>query len=322
MQIYKHIILVLLTFILLAGCASANETESEGLEIYTSVYPIEYAVERIAGETATVKTVYPPGVDAHTYEPTTKDMTGIADSDAFIYMGAGMEGFAETAADALASQNVSLIELGQHEELFHTDGGSEHAHETENNHQESEEVASHDEHNHGDHDPHIWIDPLRMTQMAEIIKDELIEINPEDEALYNENFAALEAELHELDENYTEVLEAKENKHILVSHAAYGYWEERYGTEQISINGLSSSNEASQKELTEIIDQAKEYGLEYIIFEQNGSTNVSKIIQQEIGAESLVIHNLSVLTEEDIDNNEDYMSIMNQNLEILDKAMK
>ncbi|MFC4023750.1 metal ABC transporter solute-binding protein, Zn/Mn family [Oceanobacillus longus] len=342
MRNLKTITLLLSLLIIVAGCSSADEVNSkqeDHLQIYTSIYPIQYALERIGGETVSAKTVYPPGVDAHTYEPTSKDMTSIADSSAFFYMGAGMEGFAETAADALVSQDVSLIEIGVHDELFHSDFEAEQDHETEtdehghesgegeHDHEaevedEHEESESHDGHTHGDHDPHIWIDPLRMIEMAEIIKEELIKLNPDEKTLYNENFTALETELQSLDKRFTEVLSAKDDKHILVAHAAYGYWEERYGIEQIAVNGLSSSSEPSQKDLTNIIDQAKEYDLNYIIFEQNSSNNVSEIIQEEIGADSLIIHNLSVLTEEDVNNKEDYFSLMEQNLEVLDKVTK
>lgn len=267
------------------------------------MYPIQYATERIGGDTVNVESIYPPGVDAHTYEPTTKEMTNIASSDAFIYLGAGMEAFAESAAGSLKSADVALFELGIHEELFHT---------------ENEQVD--DGHNYGDHNPHIWLDPIRMIDLAGIIKGKLIELNPDDKELYIENFNALKKDLLALDKSFRDTLQSKDQKEILVSHAAYGYWEERYDIEQIAISGLSSSDEPSQKELTQIIDKAKEDNLEYVIFEQNGSDRVSNIIQEQIGAKTLKIHNLSVLTEEDIKNDEDYFSLMKHNLEVLDKA--
>lgn len=344
------ILSILLVSIIVAGCSSDGQTGSneDTLKIYTTVYPIQYAVERVGGETVAVETVYPPGADAHTFEPTSKDMTSIADSDAFIYIGAGMEGFAESAAGALASQEVKLVEIGAHEELFHADEnqaheashteddddghddhdghshGDEDGHDDHDGHSHGDEDGhdDHDGHSHGDHDPHIWIDPLRMIKIADLVKDTLIELNPENESLYIENFESLEKDLLALDESYNNLLIDKEEKHILVSHAAFGYWEERYGIEQISINGLSSSSEPSQKDLTRIIDQAKEYGLDYIIFEQNSANRISEIIQSEIDAQTLMIHNLSVLTDEDIENGEDYMSLMEYNLEILDKATK
>lgn len=296
---------MLLLLLTITGCSSTSSEEGnqDGMKIYTSIYPIQYLAEHIGGDTVNVESVYPPGVDAHTYEPTSKEMTSIASGDAFIYLGAGMEGFAESAADALESQDVALFELGTHEELFQT----EHAH-------------AEDGHNHGDYNPHIWLDPIRMIDMAGIIKGKLIELNPDEKQIYVENFKALKKELLALDKKYRETLETKEHKEILVSHAAYGYWEERYGIKQIAISGLTSSAEPSQKELTKIIDKAKTDQLEYVIFEQNGSDRVSSIIQEQIGAKALHIHNLSVLTEEDIKQNEDYFSLMNHNLEVLDIA--
>lgn len=308
MKVFQAIITIFIVGMITIGCSASDDTKknSKKLTIYTSIYPLQYAVERIGGETVNAKSVYPPGADAHTYEPTSKEMTAIAKGDAFIYLGAGMEGFAESAANALASQDIDLVEIGKHEELFNKN----------NRHGDTDEHG----HEHGDYDPHIWLDPLRMRDMSEIIKDELIRLNPDKEAMYEENFLSLQEDLIALDDDYSDMLHDKKNKKILVSHAAYGYWEDRYGIEQIAINGLSSSSEPSQKELTKIVDQAKKHDLHYIIFEQNSSNRVSEIIQDHIGAEALTIHNLSVLTENDIKNNENYLSLMEYNLDVLDKA--
>lgn len=308
MKIYRKLLLFIILLIMTAGCTAPNsETEhSTDLDIYTSIYPIQYAVERIGGEAVDAESVYPPGVDAHSYEPSSKEMTAIAEGDTFIYLGAGMEAFAETAAEALETQDVALIELGADEELFHQEASDEDTH----------DHAGH----HHDHNPHIWLDPKRMIDMAGTIKGKLIEMNPANKEQYADNFNALKDDLLELDQQFRETLEPKKNKKIVVSHAAYGYWEERYGIEQIAIKGLSSNDEPSQKELTAIIDQAKIDHLDYILFEQNSSDRVSEIIQEQIGAESLHIHNLSVLTETDIENGEDYLSLMKHNLNVLDQA--
>ncbi|MFB4169348.1 metal ABC transporter solute-binding protein, Zn/Mn family [Virgibacillus sp. JSM 102003] len=313
---HTGIIILTIIGIIATGCSpsSSESANNHNITIFTSIYPIQYAVEQIGGEEVNAKSIYPPGVDAHTYEPTSKEMTTIADGDAFIYLGAGMEGFAEAAAAALDSQDVKMIELGANEELFHVEKNHD-----EKNHKEESEHA---EHNHGDVNPHIWLDPKRMIEMSGYIKDKLTEMNPENKQVYTQNFNALKKDLVALDNRFKETLQPKDYKEILVSHAAYGYWEERYGIEQIAISGLSSSDEPSQKELTEIIDLAEEKKLDYVIFEQNGSDDVSKIIQDQIGAEALYIHNLSVLNEEDMKNNANYLSIMNKNLQVLDKATK
>ncbi|WP_138418488.1 metal ABC transporter solute-binding protein, Zn/Mn family [Aquibacillus sediminis] len=317
------------------------ETTEDVTTIYTTIYPIEYMVERIGGEEVQVTSVYPPGVDAHSYEPTSKMMTNIAEANAFIYLGGNLEAIAETAADALNGEEVKLIELGTNEHLFseieidHEDVEEEHndqSHEEEHDHEtdvhdhetdeHGNEIDEHDGHDHGDHDPHIWLDPIRAIDMAHIIKDELIELVPDQAEIFEENYATLESDLLKLDEQFTKTLRDKQQNKILVSHAAYGYWEQRYGIEQISVNGLSSNSVPSQKDLINIIEQAEQYDLQYMIFEQNVSETVSKRIQEEIGATTLILHNLAVRTEDDIENNEDFLTLMEHNIETIDQATK
>lgn len=71
-----------------------------------------------------------------------------------------------------------------------------------------------------------------------------------------------------------------------------------------------------------VIEAAEEFDLEYILFEQNSENRLSRVVQDEIGAEALTIHNLEVRTEEDIEDGEDYISLMEYNLEILDQVTK
>ncbi|TRM13074.1 adhesin [Lentibacillus cibarius] len=302
----RHLLIILffVTGLITIGCTASESDDNTKLTIFTSIYPIQYAVERIGGDAVHAETIYPPGVDAHTYEPTTREMTAIAGSDAFIFLGAGMEGFAETAANALASQDLELVEIGKDKELFHGD------------------TSNHDGHHHHDHNPHIWLDPVRMIDMASIIKDKLIDIDQENKKRFVNNFNRLKNDLLTLDQTFQKTIATKVDKKVLVSHAAYTYWEQRYGIEQIAISGLSSNDEPSQKELVKIIEQAKQSARHYVLFEQNTSDRVSEIIQNEIGAEALTIHNLSVLTEADIKDGENYLSLMQHNLNVLDQATK
>ena len=109
----------LLLFVSACGTNSSEDSSTDGkLVIYTSVYPLEFLASQIAGDLASVKSVYPPGVDAHTYEPSSKEITNIARSDAFIYLGAGMESFSESIVESLSSHDVSFIEVGENEKLF------------------------------------------------------------------------------------------------------------------------------------------------------------------------------------------------------------
>lgn len=304
----RKISFILLFIFILTACGTNNTSGSnDRLLIYTSIYPLQYVVSEIAGDQATAESIFPPGVDAHTYEPTSREITALADGDAFIYIGAGMEGFAETMAEALKSQPIQFVEIGENKQLFSNDTTTDDDHE-------------HDHEHTSDYDPHIWLDPIRMIQVAEMVTEQLSELQPDSQEYFLENLSHFTEEMIVLDEQFSSTLADKEQKEILVSHAAYGYWELRYGIEQIPISGLSSSDEPSQKELASIAKLAEEKNLKHVIFDQVGTNRIASILQDHIKAEALYIHNLEVLTEDDIAANEDYHSIMKKNLDALDKA--
>lgn len=302
----RFAISLLLFIIFIAGCSSSNTEKSKKPVIYTSVYPFEYITKEIAADTVSVESIYPPGVDVHSYEPTAKEMTSIAKGDAFIYMGAGLESFSDKLASTLDNQEIEFLEIGKNEDLF-----------IKSNLHNNDDIE--DEHQHRELDPHLWLDPIRMIDMSKMIQDQLIDLYPENKNKYKENFEQLEIKLTKLDEEFHKKLDSKENKQILVSHAAYGYWEEKYGIEQIAINGMFE-DEPSQKDLANIARTAKKNNIKYVIFEQNGSSRISKVIQKNIGAKALFINNLEVRTEENIEAKEDYIDLMKINLETLDKA--
>jgi zinc transport system substrate-binding protein len=324
--------ILFLLVISLAACGGGNtssqstnnQSSDSKLKIYTTIFPLEDFTKKIGGDLVEVESIFPPGTDAHTFEPTTKMMVDIANADGFIYSGVGIESFAEKIEKSLEKENVAFINAGngidllehEHEDEAHSDEEATHEDEA-----HTDEETSHEGHDHGDNDPHVWLDPVLSITIAENIKNELVELHPEGKETFEKNFQQVKSQLEELDKSFTDIVSKSNKKEILVSHAAYGYWEERYGIEQISVLGLSPTDEPSQKELQTIIETAKKHDINYVIFETNVSSNVTDIVQAEIGAEALTINNLESLTEEDIKNNEDYFSIMKKNLETIEKAL-
>ena len=313
------LLMSLLFFSLIAtGCGNQKEqsatTNDERITVYTTVYPLQYFTERIGGEYVRVETVYPPGADEHTYEPSQKDIIKIAEADLFFYIGFGLEGFADKAEKSLANEDVTFVAAGERIR-FAEEHGEDGNHEEEHHHHHD------DGHHHGVIDPHVWIDPVYAKQLAATIKDELAKKMPEQEEIFNKNYEILAGELDSLDKRFHQLVDKAKIKKFIVSHAAYGYWEKRYGLKQISIAGISSSSEPSQKELANIVKTAETHGLKYVFFEQNIPSKLTEIVRDAIKGESLTLHNLAVLTEEDIKNNRDYFSIMEDNLKALEKGL-
>lgn len=237
-------------------------------------------------------------------------MVDIVEGDAFIYNGAGMEGFADAIKEITEEERVLSIEVSENLELIES-------HEEE--HSEESEIRGRDDEQ--DIDPHIWLDPVLARQAAEKIKDELTQLRPGEKDFFEENFKELETELDSLHNTFKEMAFEANNDTFLVSHAGYGYWEERYGLKQIGVSGISPSEEPSQKELQNIIALAEENGLEYIMFEQNIPSKVTEVVRDEVGANTLYLHNLESLSEQELNSGEDYFSLMNKNIENLSKAL-
>lgn len=307
--------LFLVTALFLSACGNSKgestKKEKDTLDIYTTVYPLQYFTEAIGGEYVNVETVYPPGTDEHSFEPSQKDIVKMAESDLFFYIGYNLEGFVTKAEPILSKEGVGTVAIG---ETVHLDE-EEHAHEDEHAHEE-------DGHDHGGVNPHLWLDPIYSIEMAKTIKDQLTKKMPEQEEYFNSQFNKLSDKLKSLDEKFATTIESGRTNKIIVSHSAYGYWEERYGLEQIGVTGLTSSNEPSQKELGKIVTMADKEDLNYVIFEQNISSKLTEIIQKEMGAKSLELHNLSVLTDKDIEAGEDYFSLMEKNIKTLQTALQ
>ncbi len=329
----KKAFLILLTSILILFTAACGQKEAlpqensdeDKLTIYTTVYPLTYFTERIGGNLVQVKSIYPTGSNEHTFDPTQKDMMNLADADLFFYIGMGLEGFVDNAKKTLANEQVKLIATSNSvsdEELVQEQAHEEEGKDEDEHGHENEAVENHDDHDHGDIDPHLWISPTISIKLAKSIQDSLIEQDPANEETYKKNFEALQTELKALDTEFQEMANNVPNKTFFVSHAAFGYLAGAYGLEQVAIAGLNSQDEPSQKELTEIVELAKEKQIKTILFEQNVSSNLAKVIQSEVGAESGILHNLSVLTEEDIQNEETYFTLMEKNLATLEEALK
>lgn len=496
MKSFRSITIFTLLIIMISACGNTGDSgENAELTIYTTVYPLEYIVDEIGGETVDVSSVFPPGVDGHSYEPSMQEMTQYADGDAFFYVGGVMEAFSDSIATALSDEELRLIGLSEHETLFqrnnddtfeedetgpitiegveghyHTgdmisltvsyENGTDHFHwymraseeddwseisgeyhdhieieatdeigqikaeQFDGNHEvltesepvdividdhedhhsdEEEDVPSEDDpvieglaghyhtgdvieltvtadesyselqwytmspdsdewtaseqsgdsfegeatdslqqvkvelldeagntisesepveiiiDDHDETDPHIWIDPIKMIEVGEIVLEEMIEMSPDNENLYMENFEKFKGNMEGLNQEFDDALNDGNKKHIIVPHAAFGYWD-KYGIEQIPVTGYTMTDEPSQRQLTELIQTVKDHDLDHVLYEQNNTSNISTVIQEEIDAESEMIHNMEVRTEEDISNDEDYISLMQQNLETLIKV--
>lgn len=334
----KLTVLLLLFFIVILGACNASNNEEELIDgetentiteevltVVTTTFVLEDFTRKIGGEHVDVINVVPLGADAHSFEPTARQMIEIMEADAFVYNGAGFEGFVDAVLKSMEKEDVVALQASNNIPLREDDDehDDEHVdvHEEDEHSDENLDVHEEDEHLHAGVDPHAWLDPVYALQYAKNIYDLLVQLQPEFEEQFTENYTNLKIELENLHVEFEEMVSTAERNQFIVSHAGYGYWEQRYGLEQIAISGLSPTNEPSQRQVEEILELGQSLNLTHLFVEQNSTSKIAEMIADEIGADILYLHNLEAATQEDIDNGENYISIMRGNIEALKQGL-
>ncbi len=304
--------------------ADISATETAKLQVKTSFYPMYEFTRQVAGDLAEVENLIPPGVEAHDWEPTPQDMAGITEADVLVYNGAGMEGWVDQVLESIQGTGVSAIEASKGIEIMEGTAHS-HDHGEEGDHSHDEHAHEHAEeghhHHHGGLDPHVWLSPAMAVKQVRNIEAGLAEAAPEHREAFKANADAYVTKLEALDKEFRDGLKDAKRKDFITQHAAFGYLAREYGLTQVPIAGLSPDQEPSAAQMAEVIEFAKEHDVKTIFFETLVSSNVAETIASEIGASTSVLNPIEGLTDEDTAANLDYIAIMRQNLEALQKAL-
>ncbi|MGG4033694.1 zinc ABC transporter substrate-binding protein [Paenibacillus cisolokensis] len=344
-----------------AACGGNGSKLVEGkMNVVTSFYPLYYMAQTIGGEHAHVVNLIPAGVEPHDWSPKSRDLETVSKAQLFLYHGAGFEGWVDNFLKGVSkdsgliaremSAGIELIDVGDgdngaadhdHEHEGEAASGSEHDHEhegeaasgSEHDHEHEGEAASGSEHDHGheagdghnhslDVDPHTWSSPKTALLLAENVKNAMVEADAANAEAYEANYAKLKEKLEALDAKYTAELSKTTRKDIVVSHQSFGYLARDYGLNQIAIMGLSPDAEPRAQDLVKIANFVKENGVTHIFFEELVSDQLARTLANEAGVETLVLNPLEGLTPEQERNGDDYVTIMERNLQNLLKALQ
>lgn len=170
---------------------------------------------------------------------------------------------------------------------------------------------------HESADPHIWLDPVLAQDQVVIIRDALIEADPDGKETYEENAETFINELKSLDEDYQSTLADAENRTFVVQHQAFGYLANRYNLEQIAVGGLSTEVEPSPSRIAEIGELVKENDVPVIYFQQGANSSIAQTVATETNTETAPLYDLEVLTDELKEKELSYIAAMRENLESL-----
>lgn len=294
----KKIILLLLSILCLTGCFKRDTME--GINIYTTIYPITYITERLYGEYSNIESIYPNGVNIQLekcdecnnllYTLTDKQLTDYSKTDLFIFNSLLYEGeYVKPMFEK--NKNLKIINA--------TDNLSE------------DEFYGLEE---------IWFDPSRLLTVARNIKngfDEYINNYYLKQNIEN-NFNTLKEELDKLGSKLANTTKGATNKIIVTNDEMFNFLSrDKYGLTVYVLN--ENSNSKTISDVKALIDNDT---INYIYIKQfDEPSEVINNLIEGTDVEIVKLHMLTNLTENEISNKKDYFSIMNENIELLKKNL-
>jgi ABC-type Zn uptake system ZnuABC Zn-binding protein ZnuA len=288
--------------------AAAGETPAEGamLRVVTTVSPITSIAENIGCEHIELEGIIPEGVNSHTFEPPPSVAGTVSDADLIALNGLFLEEPTLELAEANKKADAVILEVGEGtitEEEWQFDFSFP----------ESE----------GHPNPHLWPNPLYGLRYAELIKNALVEIDPENAADYEANYAAFEAKINEIDQLMMEATQTvpEQNRKLLTYHDSWAYWAPRYGFTVVGAVQPSDFSEPSAQEVADLIDQIREENLPAVFGSEVFPSDVLEQIADEGGAEFI-----DALRDDDLpgapgDADHTYLGLMVNNMRIMLPAL-
>jgi zinc/manganese transport system substrate-binding protein len=257
----------------LAAAACGDTTPADGLTVVATTTILGDVVTNVAGADATVEVILPVGADPHDYQPSARQVAALLDADLVIANGLGLEAGFEDVLETVASDGANVVEIAPMLDPipFGDSDGADGEAET--------------------RDPHVWLDPLRMTDAARIIAAELETIDGDID--WASRADAYAAELLEAHDDILRILEPipAADRLLVTNHDALGYFAARYGFEVIGtvIPGGATLSDPSSGELAALVAEIEERNVPAIFAETTEVATLAEAVAAETGGEVAVV---------------------------------
>lgn len=281
----KLLILGLCIVFMLTGCGKNNNLEV--MTVYSSVYPIEYVLDNLYGSNLAIYSIYPDGVNYKTYEVTDKLLTDYSKGDLYVYNGSNQKE---------RDYAVSMINKNKKIKIIDASLGMNYLNDT----------------------AEVWLNPANYLMMASNIKKGLEEYVATDYIAkqIDSNYEKLKLKLSQIDADLKNVVNnATDEPTIVVSNDVFKYLE-KYGFNIIS---LQEGENLTDKTISEVKKLISNGTIKYIFLKDNeeASETIESLKKSYPNLSTLNLNTLSVLSVEDRKDKKDYISIMEENINLI-----
>ena len=317
------LLVLTLTAGVLAGCGRQNAptaSDDTKLSIVTTIFPEYDWVREIVGEKADhaeITMLLDSGVDLHSYQPTAADMIKISDCDLFIYVGGESDRWVADALQEAVNKDMVVLNLldvlGDRVEEEKIVEGME----------ADEEKGEEDG---PEYDEHVWLSLKNAETLCSAISDALQQIDPANKDTYAANAAAYTQKLAALDAEYQAAVDTAARKTILFGDRfPFRYLADDYGLSYYAaFVGCSAETEASFETVSFLARKVDELNLPCVLTIEGAQHKIAETIVQNTAEKNqrvLVMDSMQATTAQDAANGTTYLSVMEQNLSVLNEAL-
>lgn len=268
----KHTLLLLTAAVLLFACnskKSGNQDDSKPV-VTVSILPQKTFVEKISGDDFKINVLIPPGASPAAYTLLPSQLKEIARSE--VWFRIGYIGFEQSWQEKIkqANKEMRVVDLSEGLDLIYGE-----------------------EEQHGDHvhvggvDPHIWMSPSLVKQMAKRIVNVLAELRPENSDKYQANYMEFVKEIDQLDVKIRNELKDYKGSEFITFHPSLSYFAREYGLVQHSLE--TGGKEPTPQHMREVVDLANEKNIDVIYIQSEFDRDHARIFAEEIDGEVIEI---------------------------------
>ena len=277
---------------------AANKT----LNVITSVSPITNIVKNIAGDKINLTGLVPEGVNSHTFEPVPSDIVKLSNADLVIINGLFLEDNIEKVVnESLKNKpDIQLLKLAD-DTINSTDWIFDFSFPKEQGHP----------------NPHLWLNPENAMNFANLTKDKLIAMDPNNTDYYTENAKKYITLLKQLDEGIKAAVQSvpPENRKLITYHDSWAYFAPRYNMTVIGAVQPSDFSEPSPLDIAKLIDQIKVEKIPAIFASEVFSNRITDQIAKEAGVNIVQTLRDDTLPDNLTSPNHTYVGMMLDNME-------
>lgn len=270
--VFYLLMMFMLTAVTLSGCGGEPEREmNHSLSIFVSVPPQVDIIRQLAGRDLTVRSLVQPGQSPATYDPTPRQMAQLAEADLCFLIGVPFEDrFVERAQSVLRSVLIVESQAGIPLRKLTRPG-----------HYEGESYSE------TGHDPHVWLSPTLMKQIAGNMADGLKQVDSANSEKYAENLSRLLIRLDSLHSEIREILAPFAGDTLYVFHPSYGYFADEYGLIQVPLE--PEGKEADAAYLARLMNDLTRKKVAGIFVQPQFSDHLARSVASQIGTDLVLL---------------------------------